>query len=169
MGLFMRPRVGIVASWRDQLLRSTVGLLESGGSCGAGALVRCCISSSFDRTCGIARHGTIDRGARDTIFSFDRRRHIHLISVSHDHSNSQPAYTQCCSTLSLLVRSSHARRPRAPGSPYGGRPTFLFITLHDHADRRLFPAHMLAHMSAGRIRKKRLGFWWVALSHVVSV
>ena len=158
MGLFMRPRVGIVASWRDQLLRSTVGLLESGGSCGAGALVRCCISSSFDRTCGIARHGTIDRGARDTIFSFDRRRHIHLISVSHDHSNSQPVYTQCCSTLLLLVRSSHARRPRAPGSPYGGRPTFLFITARSCRSSFISSSHACSHVGRPH-QERRLRFW----------
>ena len=155
MGLFMRPRVGIVASWRDQLLRSTVGLLESGGSCGAGALVRCCISSSFDRTCRIARHGTIDRGARDTIFSFDRRRHIHLISVSHDHSNSQPVYS--IPNVARPFYCSCAHRTLAdlapPAVPTGAAPLSSSL-LHDHADRRLFPAHMLAHMSAGRIRKE---------------
>jgi hypothetical protein len=79
-------------------------------------------------------------------FYLERLRHFFLthFGLSYQASQSgrqQPAIHTVtvesyprCPTLLSLARTSHARRPRAPGSPYGGA-IFLFDTLR--VDRRL--------------------------------
>jgi hypothetical protein len=85
--------------------------LESGSSGRAGppGEARGRISSCFDRTYEIAGEGK---------FSLLNASLIYLSPAG----NSQPfipAFARSAPTLLSLARTSHARRPRAPGSPYG--------------------------------------------------